>query len=408
MKNKKFKLFSGIILASAAASLIHSGGEFNGVSLFNPLVNYAESSGASVGDDETTVTNFEVTGDVKFHRTSYFVVDNSFRDLTNQSYEISVNQTVRDGDKIVIKTKGLRLGLLDTYNIYANDSEKVVAKLKLKSVKDNLPNNGVISDEARNSTSGKAEKEAVYELVFTKEAENYKNLRIQLKYENVPTFANPFVTKDNEENRINFDYVVSFGNKTVINKSRKLSGYTETDYSAGNTSITAEPYSFKFSGEVLETLTQRRGQSAGEYSPIKDNETINTTFRIGGSTQSKKIEGLKIGDEIELNYSSTDLDLDLNNKFSLNDIVTLKEAFQSNGLDFENYTVSNPKLLLKTNLLFKVKILEKEKQNNTLRLKFKIEEMPEGLFGKNFDLGELISFRFKDNYSIDKPQKNRF
>lgn len=64
MKHKKFKLFSGIILASAAVSLIHSGGEFGGVSLFNPLVNYAESSGASVGDDETTVKNFEVTGNV--------------------------------------------------------------------------------------------------------------------------------------------------------------------------------------------------------------------------------------------------------------------------------------------------------------------------------------------------------
>lgn len=94
MNNKKFKLFSGIILASAAASLIHSGGEFDGVRLFNPLVNYAESSGASVGDNETTVTNFEVTGDVEFYRTDYFVED-SFRDLTSQSYEISVNQTVR-------------------------------------------------------------------------------------------------------------------------------------------------------------------------------------------------------------------------------------------------------------------------------------------------------------------------
>ena len=143
MKHKKFKLFSGIILASAAVSLIHSGGEFGGVSLFNPLVNYAESSGASVGDDETTVKNFEVTGNVEFYGTKYFGIDDSFRDFTRQSYEISINQTVREGDKIVIKTKGLRLGLLETYNIYADDSEKVVAQLKLKSIKDTIPNNGV-------------------------------------------------------------------------------------------------------------------------------------------------------------------------------------------------------------------------------------------------------------------------
>ena len=415
MKNKKFKLFSGIILASAAASLIHSGGEFfNGVSLFNPLVNYAESSGASVGDNETTVTNFEVTGDVKFYRTNYFVINNTFRDLTDQSYEISVNQTVRDGDKIVIKTKGLRLGLLDTYNIYANDSEKVVAKLKLKSVKDNIPNNGVISDEARNSTSGKAEKEAVYELVFTKEAENYKNLRIKLKYNNVPTFANPFITRRSEESRINFDYLVEFGNKTVINKSRKLLGYEGYDknnptqgdhYVFRDTVIDTTPYDFKFSGEILETLSSRRGNSAGDYQPVKDVKTVDTGIGLGANIildenrEDTRIQGIKVGDEIELNYTSEDLDLDLNNKFSVNNIITLKEIF-SNGVNFKNFTPSDQKLLLKSNLLFKVKILEKEKTNdNNLKLKVKIEEMPDGLVGKTFDLGELVSFNIKNNYS---------
>ena len=421
MKHKKFKLFSGIILASAAASLIHSGGEFGGVSLFNPLVNYAESSGASVGDDETTVKNFEVTGDVKFYRTDYFVED-SFRDLTDQSYEISVNQTVREGDKIVIKTKGLRLGLLDTYNIYANDSEKVVAKLKLKSVKDNIPNNGILSEEAINSTSGKAEKEAVYELVFTKEAENYKNLRIQLKYNDVPTFANPFVSKKrNEENKINFDYVVSFSNKTVINKSRKLIGYDGHDGKNGNyfstfgdTSIGTTPYDFKFSGEILETLSKRHGNLVGDYQPITDVKTVDTGIRIGfnviidGARDEEKIQGIKAGDEIELNYSSEDFGFDLNNKFSVNDIITLKENF-SNNTNIKNFTSSDPKLLLKSDLLFKVKILEKEKTDDShFKLKVKIQEVPDGLVGKTFDLGELVSFDIKNSYSGIKLPKLEF
>ena len=409
MKHKKFKLFSGIILASAAASLIHSGGEFGGVSLFNPLVNYAESSGASVGDDETTVKNFEVTGNVEFYGTKYFGIDDSFRDFTRQSYEISINQTVREGDKIVIKTKGLRLGLLDTYNIYANDSEKVVAKLKLKSVKDNIPNNGILSEEAINSTSGKAEKEAVYELVFTKEAENYKNLRIQLKYNGVPTFANPFFTGGSESDRINFDYVVLFGNKTAINESRKLIGYDAGNPGVttfGDTSIIAAPYDYKMSGEFLETISSRTdNEEYKEFKPLETNPTLPSTIRIGTNIDRVENPPLKIDDEIEINYINKfdNLSLDLNNKFSIGDVVTLKEVLQSSSI--HNVSTSNPKLILKSNKLFKIKILEKEKVKNdnnedVFRLKIKIIEMPNELQGLSFDLGELIKFNFKKEGSM--------
>jgi len=409
MKHKKFKLFSGIILASAAASLIHSGGEFGGVSLFNPLVNYAESSGASVGDNETTVKNFEVTGNVDFYGTKYFGIDDSFRDFTRQSYEISINQTVREGDKIVIKTKGLRLGLLDTYNIYADDSEKVVAQLKLKSIKDNIPNNGVISEEAINSTSGKVEKEAVYELVFTKEAENYKNLRIQLKYNGVPTFANPFFTGGSERDRINFDYVVSFGNKTAINESRKLIGYDADNPGVttfGDTSIIAAPYDYKMSGEFLETISSRTdNEEYKEFKPLETNPTLPSTIRIGTNIDRVENPPLKIDDEIEINYINKfdNLSLDLNNKFSIGDVVTLKEVLQSSSI--HNVSTSNPKLILKSNKLFKIKILEKEKVKNdnnedVFRLKIKIIEMPNELQGLSFDLGELIKFNFKKEGSM--------
>ena len=260
----------------------------------------------------------------------------------------------------------------------------------------------------------KQKKEAVYELVFTKEAENYKNLRIQLKYNNVPTFANPFITGRSEESRINFDYLVEFGNKTVINKSRKLLGYEGYDENLPaqgyhsvfrDTTIDTTPYDFKFSGEILETLSSRRGNWAGDYRPVKDVKTVDTGIGIGAgiildkNREDTRIQGIKVGDEIELNYTSEDLELDLNNKFSVNNIITLKEIF-SNGVNFKNFTASDPKLLLKSNLLFKVKILEKEKTNdNNLKLKVKIEEMPDGLIGKTFDLGELVSFNIKNNYS---------